>query len=181
VKRLVTALALVAALAGLSACSSKGEEVAAQCPQGGIVPDANTIVRFRDGPGRDITDVLLQAQVVDMRINCQYAKGRNAKPAVTIDLQIAFAAERGPAERSRKASAPYFVAIVDPQRNIVAKETFSADFEWTDNRPRTGRIDQWEPYIPLNSNFDGPSYQILIGFQLSEDQLAWNRKQRGAK
>ncbi|MBI1243569.1 MAG: hypothetical protein GC202_01060 [Alphaproteobacteria bacterium] len=179
-KRLLPALAVAAAIAGLSACSSK-EPVTAECPRGGIVPDANTLVRFRDGPGRDITDVLLQAQVVDMRITCEYAKGRNARPAVTLDLQIAFAAERGPAERTRKASAPYFVAIVDPDHNIVAKETFSADFEWTDNRPRTGRVDQWEPFIPLKNNFDGPSYQILVGFQLSEDQLAWNRKQRGAK
>jgi hypothetical protein len=116
-----------------------------------------------------------------MRIACEYAKGRNARPAVTLDLQIAFAAERGPAERTRKASLPYFVAIVDGERNIVAKENFSADFEWTDNRPRTGRVDQWEPYIPLKSNFDGPSFQVLVGFQLTAEQVAWNRAQRGPR
>ncbi len=155
--------------------------MSAQCPAGGIVPDANIIVQFRDGPGRDITDVLVQGQVVDIRITCEYAKGRSARPAVTLDLQIAFAAERGPAERNRRASLPYFVAIVDGDRNIVAKETFTADFEWTDNRARVGRVDQWEPHIPLRTNFDGPSYQILVGFQLNEAQLAWNRTQRGAR
>ncbi len=67
------------------------------------------------------------------------------------------------------------------ERNIVAKETFAADFEWADNRTRVGRVDQWEPHIPLKSNFDGPSYQILVGFQLTEAQLAWNRTQRGAR
>jgi hypothetical protein len=70
---------------------------------------------------------------------------------------------------------------VDGERNIVAKENFSADFEWTDNRPRTGRVDQWEPYIPLKSNFDGPSFQVLVGFQLTAEQVAWNRAQRGPR
>jgi hypothetical protein len=168
-------------LAGLSACASK-EEVVAQCPQGGIAPDANVVVQFRDGPGRDITDVVLQAQVVDMRIDCQYAKGKTAKPSVSVDLQVAFKAERGPAERSRKVRVPYFIAIVDPSKSIVTKEVYFVDFEWTDNRPVTGAIvGDYSPFIPLASNFDGPSYQILVGFQLSEAQLDWNRKQRGAK
>ncbi len=178
-KRTAFAIGLAAAL--LAGCSSGEEAVSALCPTGGIVPDANLIVLFRDGPGRDVTDVLVQGQVVDMKITCEYAKGRNARPAVTLDLQIAFAAERGPAERTRKASLPYFVAIVDGERNIVAKENFNADFEWTDNRPRTGRVDQWEPRIPLRSNFDGPSFQVLVGFQLTAEQVAWNRAQRGPR
>jgi len=179
VTRALLALPVVAALA--AGCTSQQDATAAQCPSGGIVPDANVLVQFRDGPGRDVTDVIVQAQVVDTRITCEYAKGRNAKPAVTLDLQIAFAAERGPAERARRVRLPYFVAIVDGERNIVAKETFTADFEWADNRVRVGRVDQWEPHIPLRSNFDGPSYQILVGFQLTEAQLAWNRTQRGAR
>ncbi len=177
-KRAFLALLLAAPIAG---CTSQQDATSALCPSGGIVPDANVLVQFRDGPGRDVTDVIVQGQVVDMRIACEYAKGRNARPAVTLDLQIAFAAERGPAERTRKASLPYFVAIVDGERNIVAKENFSADFEWTDNRPRTGRVDQWEPYIPLKSNFDGPSFQVLVGFQLTAEQVAWNRAQRGPR
>jgi hypothetical protein len=173
--------ALAAAVLALAACSSGDEAVSAQCPRGGIAPDTNTVVLFRDGPGRDVTDVLMQAQVVDMRITCEYAQGRRARPGVTLDLQIAFAADRGPAERNRRAAVPYFVAIVDGERNIVAKETFTAEFAWPDNRPRTGRVDQWEPVIPLKSNFDGPSYQILVGFQLTADQVEWNRRQRAAR
>ncbi len=176
--RATLALLFAALLAG---CTSQQDATSALCPTGGIVPDANLLVQFRDGPGRDVTDVIVQAQVVDTRITCEYAKGRNAKPAVTLDLQIAFAAERGPAERTRRVRLPYFVAILDGERNIVAKETFAADFEWADNRTRVGRVDQWEPHIPLKSNFDGPSYQILVGFQLTEAQLAWNRTQRGAR
>lgn len=154
--------------------------MAVVCPRPGILPDANTIVVFRDGSGRDITDVVVQSQIVDVRVDCTYAK-RSARPSVTLELQIAIAAERGPADRTRRAAVPYFVAIVDVDRNVIAKETFTAAFEWTDNRPRVGRVDTWEPYIPLARNMDGPSYQVMVGFQLTADQLAWNRSQRPSR
>lgn len=158
------------------ACSGE-PQTSAICPRPGILPDANTVAVFREGGGRDITDMVVQAQVVEVRVDCTYAK-RSARPSVTLELQIAIAAERGPADRTRRAVVPYFVAIVDAERNIIAKENFTAAFEWTDNRPRVGRVDVWEPYIPLARNMDGPSYQVMVGFQLTADQLAWNRSQR---
>jgi hypothetical protein len=172
----VRAVFLAATVAVVAGCSGEPPPVAL-CPGGGILPEANTLVQFREGGGRDVTDMVVQGQIVDIRIGCTYSTKRN-KPSVTLDLQIAFAAERGPADRTRRAALPYFVAIVDAERNVVARENFIAGFEWTDNRPRVGRVDQWEPFIPLNSNAEGPGYQIVIGFQLTAEQLAWNRSQR---
>jgi hypothetical protein len=172
-------LAAAAALA-LSACTAAEDRQAAICPRAGILPDANIMVQFRDGPGRDLTDVVAQAQIMDVAVACEYTSGRRP-PGVTLDLQVAIAAERGPADRSRRASLPYFVAILDGDQNIVAKEFFTAQFEFPDNRTRVGRVDDLEPRIPLRSNFDGPSYRVMVGFQLTPDQLAWNRRQRGAQ
>jgi hypothetical protein len=179
VKRALSAIGIAAAI--LAGCSSGDDAMTALCPGGGIVPDLNLLVRFREGPGRDVTDVVVQGKVADIRIDCDYPKGRNAKPGVAVDLQVAIAAERGPADRTRKASLPYFVAIVDRDRNIAQKFYFNAEFEWKDNRPVVGRTDRHELNIPLRSNFDGPSYQIFVGFQLDEAELDWNRKQRGAQ
>jgi hypothetical protein len=172
----VRAVFLAASLAVLAACSGEPPPVAL-CPAGGILPEANTLVQFREGGGRDVTDMVVQGQIVDIRIGCVYATRRN-RASVTLDLQIAFAAERGPADRTRRAALPYFIAIVDAERNVVVRENFIAGFEWTDNRPRVGRVDRWEPFIPLNSNAEGPGYQVVIGFQLTAEQLAWNRSQR---
>ena len=172
---------IAAAGAALLAAACSGEPpMAVACPRPGILPDANTVAVFRDGGGRDITDMLVQSQIVDVRVDCSYAK-RGTRPSVTLELQVAIAAERGPADRTRRAEVPYFVAIVDAERNVVVKETFIAAFEWVDNRPRVGRVDLWEPYIPLERNMDGPTYQVMIGFQLTADQLAWNRSQRPSR
>lgn len=169
------------AAAVLSACTPSDTVTQATCPRGGLVPDANTLVQFRDGPGRDLTDVVAQAQIVDFKITCEYATGSKAKPGVVLDLQVAIAAERGPADRARKANLAYFVAILDGEQNIVAKDFFQAAFEFPDNRTRVGRVEELEPRIALKSNFDGPSYRVMIGFQLTEDQLEWNRRQRGPR
>lgn len=175
----VRLLLLAAAGLVLAACTAQEDRQAAICPRAGILPDANVMVLFRDGPGRDLTDVVAQAQIMDVAVTCEYAAARRP-PGVTLDLQVAIAAERGPADRSRRASLPYFIAVLDGDQNIVAKEFFTAQFDFPDNRTRVGRVDEFEPRITLRSNFDGPSYRLMIGFQLTPDQLAWNRRQRGA-
>jgi hypothetical protein len=176
----VRLLLLAAAGLALAACTAQEDRQSAICPRAGILPDANVMVLFRDGPGRDLTDVIAQAQIVDVAVACEYSAARRP-PGVTLDLQVAVAAERGPADRARRATLPYFVAILDGDQNIVAKEYFEARFEFPDNRTRVGRVDEFEPRIPLRSNFDGPSYRVMVGFQLTPDQLAWNRRQRGAQ
>jgi hypothetical protein len=173
-------LVLAAAALALTACTAQEDRNAAVCPRAGIVPDANVMVLFREGAGRDLTDVVAQAQIVDVAVTCEYSAARRP-PGMTLDLQVALAAERGPADRARRATLPYFVAILDGDQNIVAKEFFEARFEFPDNRTRVGRVDELEPRIPLRSNFDGPSYRLMIGFQLTPDQLAWNRRQRGER
>ena len=173
-------LVLTVAALALSACTAAEDRTAAVCPRAGIVPDANVMVLFREGAGRDLTDVVAQAQIVEVAVTCAYAAARRP-PGVTLDLQIAIAAERGPADRARRAALPYFVAVLDGDQNIVAKEFFEARFDFPDNRTRVGRVDELEPRIPLRSNFDGPGYRVMIGFQLTPDQLAWNRRQRDAR
>lgn len=166
--------AALAGLALLAACSSTEKREAA-CPQGVIPEDAATVTRFREGPGRDLTDVVAQGEIVNILVQCKYDKR-----GVTVDLQVAVAANRGPADRSRAAEFDYFVALVDPQQNILVKEPFRVKFEFRDNRTRLGTVEEIEPRLPLADVMKGPEYRILIGFQLTPDELAWNRSQRGA-
>ncbi len=172
-RSLASALALLA-LAGIAgACSSK-EKPQAACPVGLIPADSATVTKFRDGPGRDLTDVVSEAEIVNILVQCKYdPKG------VTVDLQVAIAGGRGPADRARVADFDYFVAIIDPKQNVVQKQPFRVRFEFTDNRTRLGMIEELEPRVPLSDAFDGPKYQLMVGFQLSPDELAWNRSQRG--
>jgi hypothetical protein len=162
--------AVLAATAVLAGCNRNRAEPA--CPGGYVPSDASKVTRFRDGPGRDLTDIVNEGQIQDILIQCQYRKN-----IVDIDLQIAVLAARGPADRSRVAEFQYFVAIVDPQQNILAKEPFSVRFEFNDNRTQLGKIEEISPRLPLPDPSKADTYRVVVGFQLTPDELAWNRKQ----
>ena len=167
------ALALLAAVVMITACSG-GEKPEAACPRGIIPADSASLTRFREGPGRDLTDVVAEGEIANILIQCKYDKR-----SVTVDLQIAVIGDRGPADRSRVAEFEYWVAILDPEQNIVTKQPGRARFEFKDNRTRIGQIlSEFEPYIPLADLKKGPDYQILVGFQLTAEELAWNRSQK---
>jgi hypothetical protein len=168
---------LILALAALLGGCNRQDKREAACPQGVIPADSAHVTRFRDGPGRDLTDVLSEGQIYDVLIQCKYDK-----KSVTVDLQIGFIGSRGPADRSRNADFEYWVAIVDPEDNIIQRTSSRAVFQFKDNESRLTLVkDDLEPYIPLSDLKVGPNYQIVVGFQLSADELTWNREQRAKR
>jgi hypothetical protein len=146
---------LILAVAPLAACN----RTPPPCPQVSIIGDGSTVTKFREGTGRDLTDVTAQAQIVDVAVACDYDR-------------------RGVADRSRVAEFDYFVAVADPQRNILAKEVFRVGFRFPQNEQRVGTVEEIEPRIPLKARTDGVDYQIVVGFQLTPEEIEWNRTQR---
>jgi hypothetical protein len=146
------------------------------CPQGLILADAGEVTLFREGAGRDLTDIEAQARIADVVVNC-----KPERRSVTVDLQVAIAAERGPANRTGRQDVDYFVAVVDPQGQILTRQNFRMSFAWPENRMRVGAVDELEPRIPLTAPEQAPAYQIWVGLQLTEEQLAWNRRPKPSR
>jgi hypothetical protein len=145
-------------------------ERAANCPQGLVLADAGAATIFRDGPGRDLTDIVAVLRIADVVVDC-----RRERRGVTVDLQVAVTAERGPANRSGRHDADYFVAVVDAQGNVLQRESFRIGFAWPENRLRVGSVEDLEPRIALASPDRAGEYRIWVGLQLTAEQLAWNR------
>lgn len=159
----------MAAAVLLSACN----RTPPACPRVTILNEGANVTKFREGTGRDLTDVVAQAEIVDASVECDYDRR-----GVDVAMQVAIAATRGPADRARMADFDYFVAIADAQRNILAKEVFRVRVAFPDTQNRVGTIEQIEPRIPLRDRAEGVSYQIVVGFQLTPEELEWNRTQR---
>jgi hypothetical protein len=157
------------AVALLAACN----RTPPACPRASIIGDGASVTKFREGTGRDLTDVTVQGEIVDVAIECDYDRR-----GVDVALQVAIAARRGPADRTRVAEFDYFVAVADPERNILAKEVFRVRFEFPPSQDRSGTIEEIEPRIPLKNRADGVEYQIIVGFQLAPEEIEWNRSQR---
>ena len=100
---------LLLVLVGLSvaSCGVLGEKKVYPCPKLYVLADAGSLVRFKPGPGRDITDILFEGRVADFTGTCEY----DGKKGVDIDLQVLLELRRGPASNDRAISFEYFVAI----------------------------------------------------------------------
>ncbi|MEX1206447.1 MAG: hypothetical protein WEB85_14480, partial [Dongiaceae bacterium] len=88
------------------------------CPRAVTVADAASLTRFDDA-GRDLTDVLFEAEIAQIASACEYDEG-----AVDVTVQVQFVALRGPADRERRGDFAYFVAIADAGQTILVRESF---------------------------------------------------------
>jgi hypothetical protein len=175
--RSLTKLSLVVlALAGLglAACSSKKPKLPS-CPRVGILGDAQKATQYRAGSGRDLTDATFQTELLDYNGDCKFEE----KPAsVTVRFILQVAATRGPAANSNEAQVPYFVAVVDKQHNVLARQAFVAHVPFKEGRRRVVVGEELEQTIPLEGRSTS-DIEILIGLEVSHEQLEKNRQERG--
>lgn len=176
--------ALLAALAGSSLLAGCGgmslglsaptaAELALGCPKVSIVRDLQEVTDLRDGAGRDATAVMSRAAIADFTGNCEYGAD-----GVTVNLKLAFVAERGPALQGDAGRYRYFVAVFRPgEQAPAAKSEFDTGARFTAEDPRRAWVEEVAPRIPLPKDVNAKDWQVMVGFQLTESQLAYNRTQ----
>ncbi len=169
IRGISVAVAAMILLAGCGMFGGKKEQRA--CPRAGILKDADAVTKFRPGPGRDLTDVIYQAQLVNLKATCKYGR-----KGVTVDMTLALAAERGPAIRTSKATLEYFVAITGPGGDILAKELFATPVTFPNNVTRARVADELQQIIPLRRGASAANHRIIVGFQLQRAELEYNRQ-----
>lgn len=161
---------VAAAVAVLSSCSMFDNSKQYDCPTVGIPRETATLTRFRDGPGRDLTDVVFDSGIQNAKISCTYSS-----KGVAIELGVVLGAERGPASSARTATVPYFIAIVDPDRNILAKEVFSTTLTFPPNVSQAAVMELTQETIPLPKNKSAEGYGMVVGMQLTPEEVEYNR------
>ena len=158
-KRLPVVLVLVLFSAGCGLFT--GKKLPPPCPPTFILKDAGAMTRYKPGGGKDITDVLFQAKILDFRGMCDYSRDRKE---VDIELELTFEMLRGPANRDRKVAFDYFVAIPHFHPKPQGKSTLAiaAEFPGTGTRFRTK--DKVELVIPLDRNNRWMNTQFISDF-----------------
>ncbi len=173
------ALALfTAALVGVAGCGSAETAARPPCPSVAILGDAAALTRFASGAGQDLVDVDFHVEIVDLLAGCRYVTADQGERTIVTDLAPVFLASRGPANRSREASFTYFVSIVGGGRDILGKQSFAFAVAFPGNLSRVEVQDDRPPItinIPLPSGRDASAYEILVGLQLTADELDYNR------
>jgi len=159
----------------VSACSWMGigesDERRMVCPTVAILGDAERITKFKSGTGRDLIDKMFEAEIRNLKTTCKHRPGR-----LIVDMSFELVAERFPAAKSREGDFSYFIAVTDKSGRVLAKETFNSRIAFAVNRRRAGTVEETEQSIPLPAQSTGAEFEILVGFQLSANQLEFNRR-----
>ena len=165
-------LAMLALLLALAGCGFGDKAPPPPCPAAVPVNEARHLTRFA-GQGRDLTDVLFEANVHDVVLVCEYDDG-----VVEADLRIRIVAVDGPANQGREIKLAYFVAIATRDRKIVAREEFELEVPFEGNRKRVVAVDEVSPRIPLRPGQSGADYVIYVGLALTPAELKYNQDNR---
>ena len=155
----------------LAGCSSSTAKFAPACPQLTLLAEGADLVRFA-GAGRDVTDRVLESRVAGVEASCK----PGSKDEVVAVLKVSADIARGPAARGRVAQVPYFVAVMDGDAVLDRREfTLQTDFPANVESLRVAG-GELELRFPGAGDNGAGRYKIIVSLQLSEEELAYNRR-----
>jgi len=167
--------------AGLAGCSNDKKDVT-PCPAAKVLSEPSELTRFREGPGQDPTDVLFQARMLQVGGQCSYDPDGGD---IDIELQVVMEVERGPASTSGKIDYSYFVAVAEwtpdsgSEPVVRSRKAFKVDTEIPDGRRGLHYQDVLDITIPRPDNRSVKNYELYLGFELTKDELSYNKKKLG--
>lgn len=167
----------------LSACGADSlpfmeKEITLPCPNYFILEDAASLTQFQEGPGRDITDVLVKARIGEMQLACLTDVDNETDTGkMVIDISPIIAAEMGPANTSNNATLPYFIVVTDPDKKILYREPLTVSVSFQGNKTQVVLIaPPTSVELPITPKIRNDYYRIYSGFELTKEQVEYNRK-----
>lgn len=171
----------------LVACSSRNKAPTRLCPQ---VASVHELDQMADH-GRDaMTPDTLVAVATMKRIEgkCKYTD-----EGVDVSFDLHMQAEQGPRLGGNQVNFPYFVSVISPDGEVLSKEIMTQNFVFEEDVKVTEKVEPLRVFIPLENDeyvgdeeadedestkSDASMYRVLLGFQLTPEQLEQVRKDR---
>ena len=150
--------------------------LASPCPQVEIVNDLSSISDFTNPKKQKKKNLISRVDIKSAESTCKLA----SKSAI-IDLKLIFDGELGTKGRVKSSdkpffSYPFFIAVTSPGGKIMAKEIFAASLTYGSSETTHIYSENLRQIIPITSKKHANQYRVLIGFQVTPEQLAYNRE-----
>jgi hypothetical protein len=146
------------------------------CPRVGMVDDLDKIHQFTEGKPFTDDNAISTATITKIDSLCSI---NDTNVIVDMDIHVAGTlGKRGKMLQADKPSFayPYFIAITTPNGNITSKEVFAATMSFPADSDSEEHTEQMRQVIPLSGEYIAKDYEILVGFQLTPEELEYNRK-----
>jgi hypothetical protein len=168
---------LLLALVGLilASCAQTPVKV---CPRVAILNHAASVTKFAPSGPMSPDNAAYSVEMTDIKMECKYGSGTLSDLEANVEVLVT--ARRGPKWQGGIGTAVYFVVVTDRSGNVLAKRTFPIRFELGDKKSLDFREGSWMAVdLSQGTRTGGASFEIWTGFQLTDDELRYNRARLG--
>lgn len=146
------------------------------CPLMGVLYDSSRIVDFAAPDQVRYANIEYTGEMQGVRGLCRYV---GADP-ITMNLEIDMAFGRGPAATSDRQTYRYWVAVTRRGRAPIEKVYYDIDVRWPRGQSVVAHTETIERIVipRANEEISGENFEILVGFELTPEQLQFNRDGR---
>ncbi len=154
--------------------------IEAGCPAIIMVPATKSMTKFdTDNPSL----MLARASIVDVRGGCEFVAG-----GMEVDLDILMRGtitNQGRFEGNKNQEAfvsfPYFITVMNAQGTPVNKQILATAMRFRPNVDFLDHAEKITQFIPMTESAKSKDYTISVGYQLSREQLGYNKAETAAK
>lgn len=145
------------------------------CPKVTVVQDLGQYHQFENPAYPRPEEKVSAAVMKSVTSSCDRSSGNAA-----IEVGLTFEGVLGPRALLKQSihpsfAYPYFIAVTAPDGTILSKEVFDVTLSYQPGQSSAVRQETVRQVIPAGGGkFAGP-FEILVGFQLTEAELAYNR------
>jgi hypothetical protein len=163
------AVAALALLGGLIACSEPAPPVAA-CPQPAIVDGLDRLEIHLDAAVPTPETLVMRTILAGFDGSCRIDRD-GARLALELDLVTV----PGPAYDGRPPLIPYFVIVLDPAGTVVGEAAFEASLPTLTPQQASGVTELLEQRIAGVTPADGAAWRVLLGLEVPREEALRRR------
>lgn len=178
---------MIRLLAGLlvgfvTGCSGDKTASLVPCPAARVMAEPSELTRFREGTGRDPTDIIFEAKFQQVNGECNYDEDGGD---IDIELNVVIDILRGRANAGGAATFRYFLAVVERDEEtgsepaVHGRKAFAVELSFPETRRNIRYTDVLGVTIPRPDSRSVRGYVLYLGFELSPEELAYNKRKLG--
>ena len=142
----------------------------AYCPKVGVASDLDRVTKIEFGVNQSKSNILLSSKIQRLRTKCTASAD-----GITISIVFDLFSKLSRYDIPTDVDLRYLIATIDPNDQILAKEVYKTTLSFMDGIQTARNTQEVEVFIPSPGEIDFRNHKVLVGFELTEVQLQYNR------
>lgn len=165
------AMAAVGLLLATTGCAGTSEKDMIPCPETGLMLDATHLTAFNAPGNTAATNAVVVGRIDNYRGAC-----RMRENTLEFVLDIEIGGRKGPAAPKdlERAKFPYFIAILGPDEEVLQRQSFESLIMFSKDGYGFA-VEKHNMRLPIEDRKTVRQHKVVIGFELTHEQLAYNR------